>query len=155
MTRWTSPVLPGLSYIRAAGSGGRGVRFMPKKRRASPSTPPGAAGIASPAIAAGMRRRCISSFTTCPSGTRCGRSARTRRRLPLCGLPVRSCGERSSAGGTRAGTRPAASCTQTTLCWRDTRPTMRPYGMPFRRGRRPRGRWTLWKMRRPVIWWRC
>lgn len=155
MTHWTSPVLPGLSCTRAVGSTGRGVRFMPSARRASRSTPTGAAGTASPAIAAGMRRRSISSFTTCPSGTRCGQSARTNWPLPLFGQRARSCGERSNAGGTRAGTWPAMRCTSRKPCWRRTRPMTRPYGTPSRHGRRPRGRWTIWKVHRPVIWWRC
>lgn len=153
--RLTSPSPPGLSCTRAAESIGRAVRSMPTAHRASPFTPAGVAGTASPAIAAGMRRRCISSFTTSLSKTRCGRSVRMRRRLPLFGQRARSCGERSNAGGTRAGTWPAMRCTSRKPCWRRTRPMTRPYGTPSRHGRRPRGRWTIWKMRRPVIWWRC
>ena len=151
----TSPALPGLSCVNAAGSIGRAVRFTTSGRRASPSIRTGGAGFASPAIAAGTRLRSTNSSMAFQFGTRCGRSARTRRRLPLCGLPEKNCGARWNAGGMRDGMQPAGSCTRATPCWRNIRTTTTRCGTPSSGANGLLGCWTHWNEHRPVIWWRC
>ena len=139
----TSPALPGLSCTNAAGSTGRAVRFTTSGRRASPSIRMGGAGTAFPAIAAGTRLRSTNSSMAFRSGTLCGRSARTRRRLPLCALPERNYGARSNAGGMRDGMQPAGSCTRATPRWRNIR-TMTPRCGTLSSGANGRlGCWTL------------